>query len=64
MKKKISTIHVRRKLSRLLSKLEVDFHEHDTEFLTYVNFARMKYGIELIDPYMERYYATWRKERR
>ena len=63
MKKKSGKRQSRRNLSRLLSKLDLEFYKHDNEFLIYANFAELNHGREFITPYMERYYATWRKNR-
>lgn len=64
MKKKTSKKNLRRNLSRLVNKLDVDFEENETEFLNLVNLADVNYGDDFIRPYMQRYYVhyrTWKK---
>jgi len=64
MKKKTPKKQVRRRLSRLLNKLDMDFDGSDEECLSELNLAEVKYGVNFVRPYMDRYYATWRKQRK
>jgi len=64
MKSKSRKRQTKRNLARLTNKVEIEFSKWDEEFLSLMNRARNRYGHEFVEPYLNRYYAVWNKEKK